>query len=146
MSERGETRTATLSLPANATSPSRARTFVVRTLAGWGVPSADDVALAVSELVTNALLHARTSMVVSLTEDGPDAVRLSVADGSVAALQERHFSLESGTGRGLRLLDSLALEWGVDQRDDGKTVWCRLPVGGASAAYAEFDVDAVEAL
>lgn len=146
MSEGGQARSARLSLPANATSPSRARTFVVRTLTGWGVPAVDDAALLVSELVTNALLHARTSMVVSLAEDGPDAVRLAVADGSVAALQERHFSLESGTGRGLRLLDAIAIEWGVERRDDGKTVWCRLPVDGGSAAYAEFDIDAVEAL
>ncbi|HWL37345.1 MAG TPA: ATP-binding protein [Frankiaceae bacterium] len=146
MSAGGQGRSARLSLPANATSPSRARKFVVRTLTDWGVASVDDAALVVSELVTNALLHARTSMVVSLAEDGTDALRLSVADGSVAALQERHFSLESGTGRGLRLLDSIALEWGVDRRDDGKTVWCRLPVDGASAAYAGFDIDAVEAL
>jgi anti-sigma regulatory factor (Ser/Thr protein kinase) len=146
VSEGGQARSARLALPANATSPSRARTFVVRTLTEWGVPAVDDAALVVSELVTNALLHARTSMVVALSEDGPGAVHLSVADGSVAALRERHFSLESGTGRGLRLLDSIALEWGVDLRDDGKTVWCRLSVDGAPRAYAEFDVDAVEAL
>lgn len=146
MSEGGQARSARLSLPANATSPSRARRFVARTLTGWGHDSVDDAELVVSELVTNALLHARTSMVVSLTEDGPGAVRLSVADGSVATLRERHFSLESGTGRGLMLLDSLALEWGVDRRADGKTVWCRLPAGGMSRSFAEFDVDSVEAL
>lgn len=145
MSTAGAGRSARLALPAKATSPSRARRFVTATLAGWGVES-DDAALVVSELVTNALLHARTSMTVELAEDGDDVVRLSVSDGSAQALQERHFSLESGTGRGLRLLDALALAWGVDEHKSGKTVWCRLSLGGVPGAFADFDIDAVEAL
>jgi anti-sigma regulatory factor (Ser/Thr protein kinase) len=143
--DRATRRSAELTLPAKATSPGRARKFVTTTLAAWGTGDADDATLVVSELVTNALLHARTGMTVRLAEEGDGAVRLSVTDGSAHALQQRRFSVESGTGRGLRLLDALAVEWGVDELDGGKTVWCVLGPG-PSAAFADFDIDAVEAL
>lgn len=141
----GDPRSAQLRLPPKATSPARSRRFVAETLAAWGVADGiDDALLVVSELVTNALLHARTPMVVTLVDAGAEAVLMSVSDGSRQPPQERHFSLESGTGRGLRLLQSIAIEWGVRVDADGKTVWCRVPLGDAS--YAAFDVDAVEAL
>ena len=137
-------RSVRLSLPPKATSPARARRFVLETLTAWGVDGGDDLVLLASELVTNALLHARTPMTLTLAEDGPDVVRLAVTDGSAQVPQERHFSLESGTGRGLRLLGSIALEWGVTEDGAGKTVWCRVALGDRD--YAEFDIDAVEAL
>lgn len=137
-------RTARLTLPAKATSPAQARAFLAETLTGWGTEAGDDAILVVSELVTNALLHARTPMTLTLGDEGPDAVRIAVDDGSPQPPQERRFSVESGTGRGLRLLDSLAAEWGVERHDGGKTVWCVVPLGDAE--YAEFDVDAVDAL
>ena len=140
----GEPRSAQLRLPPKATSPARARRFVAETLAGWGAADGDDAILVVSELVTNALLHARTAMTLTVVETGTDSVYICVADGSTLQPQERHFSLESGTGRGLRLLQSIAAEWGVRNDDDGKTVWCRIVL--RPAEYAEFDIDAVEAL
>lgn len=137
-------RSAELTLPPKSTSPARARRFVDDTLTAWGVEGGEDAVLLASELVTNALLHARTSMTVRLAEQDDESIRLSVTDGSTQALQERHFSIESGTGRGLRLLTSLASEWGVEWHEGGKTVWSRIPLGRTS--YAEFDIDAVEAL
>ena len=137
-------RTAELTLPPKSTSPARARRFVGDTLAGWRVEGGDDVVLIVSELVTNALLHARTQMTVRLDDERDGTIRLAVTDGSPQALQERHFSIDSGTGRGLRLVGSLATEWGVEWHDGGKAVWCRVRLG--RTAYVEFDIDAVEAL
>lgn len=137
-------RSARLTLPPKATSPARARRFVAETLATWGAEGGDDAMLVVSELVTNALLHARTPMELTVTEHGADRVRLSVTDGSPQVPRQRDFSVESGTGRGLRLLDSIATEWGVERHAEGKTVWCVVGLGDAD--YAEFDVDAVEAL
>ena len=143
MPRRGDRgRSAEIRLPARASSPGAARRFVAKTLEGWRFAGGDDAILVVSELVTNALLHARTPMTVTLAEDG-DALRLSVTDGSMQELQQRHFSADSGTGRGLRLLASLASEWGVEWHGDGKTVWARIEPG--HVAYA-FDVDAIEAL
>jgi anti-sigma regulatory factor (Ser/Thr protein kinase) len=137
-------RSGELALPATATSPSRARTFVASRLAGWGLADDADALLATSELVTNALLHARTAMTLRVVRVGDDGVRIEVSDGSVAPPRGRHFTVESGTGRGLRLLDSIADEWGVSAHDGGKTVWC--VVRGGRGSYADFDVDAVEAL
>lgn len=137
-------RSGDLVLPATATSPSRARAFVAEWLAAWGLDDDGDVLLAVSELVTNGLLHARTAMTLRILRVGPETVRLEVGDGSVAPPRGRLFTVESGTGRGLRLLDSIAEEWGVATHDDGKTVWCVIRIGARE--YAEFDVDAVEAL
>lgn len=134
-----------MTLPPSATSPAQARRFVASTLGAWGIDGGEDVLLLVSELVTNGLLHARTPMTVKVAEDGPGAVRLAVSDESPQTLQERNFSIESGTGRGLRLLDALAMEWGVTTQRSGKTVWCRISTDG-SAAFAAFDIDSVEAL
>jgi anti-sigma regulatory factor (Ser/Thr protein kinase) len=140
----GQQRVAEVTLPAKATSPARARRFVGTTLAAWGLDDGDDLVLVASELTTNALLHARTPMRVRLAEEA-EGIRLSVRDGSGQQPRGRDFSVESGTGRGLLLLESLAAEWGVEPHDDGKTVWCRIVLGG-DGAFADFDVDAVEAL
>ena len=145
MSRSAGRRSAQLTLPPNATSPARARRFVTSTLTAWRVDGSDDLLLLASELVTNALLHARTTMTIRLDDEGDDVVRLAVTDGSPLDLQQRHFSVESGTGRGLRLLDAVALDWGVRHGRGGKTVWCRVSLA-AEASYGTFDVDAVEAL
>lgn len=133
-----------VSLPAAAKSPAQARAFVARHLDDWGLADDGDVLLAVSELVTNALLHARTAMTVRVAAENDDVVRVDVTDGSAVAPRGRRFTVESGTGRGLRLLDSIAEEWGVTTVNGGKTVWARIRLG--ERAYAEFDIDAVEAL
>lgn len=141
----GTARDAELALPPVAASAARARAFVRETLDAWGLDGYDDVLLLASELVTNALLHARTPMVVRLADEDDGVVLLSVSDGNVAPPRGRRFSVESGTGRGLHLLDSLGEEWGTETRPDGKTVWCRVRLGG-TLSFAEFDLDAVEAL
>lgn len=138
-SRRGE-----IVLPAAAKSPARARAFVAERLAEWGMDDEGDVLLAVSELATNALLHARTGMTVQVAAEGSDVVWIEVTDGSVAPPRGRRFTVESGTGRGLRLISSIAEEWGVDTHEAGKTVWARIRIG--AQAYAEFDMDSVEAL
>lgn len=141
----GQQRVAEVTLPAKATSPARARRFIDATLADWGLDGGDDLVLVASELTTNALLHARTPMRVRLAEED-EGIRLSVQDGSGQPPRERGFSVESGTGRGLLLLESVAAEWGVEPHEgDGKTVWCLVVLGG-DGAFAEFDIDAVEAL
>lgn len=79
-------------------------------------------------------------MLVTLVDDAaPEVVFLAVADGSARQPQERRFSADAATGRGLRLLQSIAVEWGVETEPDGKTVWCRLRLG-AEAGTGEFDL------
>ena len=79
----------------------------------------------VSELVTNAVRQG----------DGPVRIRLELADEllRVGVFDRGHrlprladLGPESTGGRGLRLVDSLADEWGVEVELDGKTVWAHL--------------------
>jgi DNA-binding NarL/FixJ family response regulator len=82
----------------------------------------DTVQLLVSEVVTNAVVHAgsRPTVAVILL---PEAVRIEVADDNPAGLAPRKAAEEDESGRGLLLLDSLAAKWGVDASEHGKTVW-----------------------
>jgi len=60
---------------------------------------------------------------LSWTED--DHVRLEVTDPDPhASLVLRHSPTDDETGRGLILLDAVALRWGVDRAPDGKAMWC----------------------
>jgi len=81
--------------------------------------------LLVSELVTNALLHARSEVVVSVSVTA-QAVRIEVWDTSRAAPVSRHYAPEATTGRGLVLVEALADAWGTDVGPRGKTVWFEL--------------------
>jgi hypothetical protein len=92
----------------------------------------DDVALLVTELVTNSVLHARSSFAVELSSDGA-GVRIAVSDRSRRGPGRKHLPADSTTGRGLTLIEALTAEWGVDSHPDGKTVWCTLATGGGAS-------------
>jgi PAS domain S-box-containing protein len=78
--------------------------------------------LALSELVTNAVLHAGTE--VKLRVHASDAaLRVEVEDGSPHLPVRRRFATTAGTGRGLRLLDRTVDRWDVAAHEAGKTVW-----------------------
>lgn len=87
----------------------------------------DDAELAVSELVTNALVHAGTVIELTVAVGG-DAVRVGVSDGSPRLPRARGYADTAGTGRGLRLLNELVTDWGADEGEAGKTVWFDLAV------------------
>ncbi len=110
-------------LPPVATAPREARRFVTTTLQRWHVDGASDVVeLLTSELVTNAVLHARTPVSLRLVRrDG--GLRVEVVDGSPALPTARLYSDDSVTGRGLQLVESLAHRWGVDPGQEAKTMW-----------------------
>ena len=113
-------------LPASARSVPDARRLVASTLQTWGYDGLVETArLLTSELVTNAVLHARTGMTIAVEAD-ESLVRISVTDESPVPPSMRHHSTMATTGRGLRLLDQLAREWDVDDDNGGKTVWFTL--------------------
>ena len=99
--------------------------------------------LVVSELVTNAVLHARTPIEVRLTVR-PDLVRIEVHDGTSRRPPRRYFSDEATSGRGLRLVEELSEAWGVEMDGAGKTVWAELSTSAAARLEQPFDLDAVE--
>lgn len=104
----------------------RARQVVTGLLHRWGLPAeAPDFELAVSELVSNALLHGSGEIHVRLSCDPGGRVRLEVGDegreGREAPrphLAERRFG-----GWGLRFVDQLAESWGAERRGRGTLVW-----------------------
>jgi signal transduction histidine kinase len=101
-----------------------ARRMVAAALDGSGVDP--DIPLVVtSELATNALKHAETGFEVSVTVE-EDAVRIEVQDGAGAMGIATDIARDTG-GFGLRLVESLTAEWGVEIRGEDKAVWVRIP-------------------
>lgn len=98
-----------------------------------GHPRLDDLLLCVSEVVTNAVLHARTPKDMSVRADG-DQLVIEVVDGDPTLPVRRAHDLTAPTGRGLRILDELTAEWGVRQVPDGKVVWFVFDLGHAVLA------------
>jgi anti-sigma regulatory factor (Ser/Thr protein kinase) len=84
------------------------------------------VALIVSELVANAIMHARTEMLLSL-ELVDDCVRVAVTDGSSSLPRWIPASPTATSGRGLLLVERLSRSWGVDRLPaGGKAVWAQV--------------------
>jgi hypothetical protein len=115
-----------LRLAPHATAPSTSRGFVARTLLGWGlgalIPSAS---LVVSELVTNATLHAGTDIALSVSWN-PGGLRLTVRDNS-PELPRQRFSQFDLHGCGLSVVAGLSRAYGVlPTADGGKVVWAVL--------------------
>ena len=86
---------------------------------------ADDAALAVSELMTNAILHGSGCTGVSITPIG-GGLRVAVSDRSRSLPLLGQPSEGAMTGRGMRIVERLASDWGVTPNDDGKTIWIDL--------------------
>jgi PAS domain S-box-containing protein len=113
-------------LPPLPTSVGEARRLVRRSLRDAGQDHLiDDAELLVSEIVTNALVHAGTPIEVGVIPRA-GRLRIEVADGSPHAPSPRHYTALSGTGRGLMLLEDLVDDWGVETTGPGKTVWFEL--------------------
>ncbi len=127
-------RVATRTLAADARAVREAREFPVTTMHRWGtVQRCDDIALVLSELVTNALRHAvpgqapdRRAIRVGLLHPGPCIVCV-VADRSPIPPVRREPGCLAETGRGLHVIDALTDNWGhTALRDRGKSVWAVL--------------------
>jgi anti-sigma regulatory factor (Ser/Thr protein kinase) len=81
-----------------------------------------DAELAVSEIVTNAVLHGREPITLRLFVTGT-GVRVEVHDGSPVSPAFSMLDPTAVTGRGLLLVSAVSDGWGVDPDDHGKTVW-----------------------
>jgi anti-sigma regulatory factor (Ser/Thr protein kinase) len=116
-------RLALLPVPASAGAGRRA---VSEVLTDWGVPpdTVGDAVLVVSELVTNAVLHAPADDPLTLDLSVNDRVlRVALSDSSSAAPRRRSPSGHDEGGRGIGILDTLASRWGVIARRGGKALW-----------------------
>ena len=113
---------------ADATSPALARRWASRVLASWRVPESQqsDMLLVVSELTTNAVIHAHSAFVV-VVHQSADGLGVAVGDNHTAVPSRRSPSPDRVDGRGLRIVQTLTRKWGVRRvPGDGKIVWAKL--------------------
>jgi two-component sensor histidine kinase len=125
-----------LLLPPELTSGRRARRFVEEHWCAVHDPAdPQQVQLLVTELVSNAVRHGGPPVVVAMDCSASEGVVVSVSDGSAADPVLQDVGPHGEGGRGVRLVDLLSVEWGVERgrparsgeaAAPGKTVWCRL--------------------
>ncbi|MFD4570779.1 ATP-binding protein [Streptomyces sp. NPDC058417] len=115
-------------LPREPASVCAARRLVRGALVGWGLEElADDGALIVSELVANAVLHARRDSVrVSVDRSAARRVRVAVVDFSPRPPVATDPGPWDEGGRGLTLVAALAVDWGSEPLPWGKRVWAEV--------------------
>ncbi|MFE7316792.1 SpoIIE family protein phosphatase [Streptomyces sp. NPDC057555] len=159
-------------LPGDPRAAAAARQFVRSAFADWTarrLPGADgltdrladETVLLVSELVTNAVVHAGTTVELLCRldpaeepfphpDDDPDTAPAEPPrPGLVVEVSDRHptqpvraredSGAHEGGGHGLRLISAVAEAWGVTYRRAMKTVWFRLPIGAPDATWPEPD-------
>lgn len=85
----------------------------------------DTLALLVSEVTTNAVIHGSGLVRVRVVDSG-QRLRVEVSDDSSDMPRIRHARADAEDGRGLALVQMLAAAWGADSRPGGKTVWFEL--------------------
>jgi AraC-like DNA-binding protein/anti-sigma regulatory factor (Ser/Thr protein kinase) len=120
-------------LPPAPSSVHRARRFLRDACERWGVPERDDVAVVVTELVTNAVEHAGTPLWLRLVLDR-SGLRVSVRDERPGPLPH------APHGRGLRTVARLSRTWGVLPYGGGKAVWAQVPLTRGRTAARPVDV------
>jgi phosphoserine phosphatase RsbU/P len=134
-----------VTLPPDGASPAAARRHMRAALRVAGLdPLADDALLLVTELVTNAVVHAGTAVELLARADG-DGLLVEVTDHSPSSAPVVRRDPNSGRegGRGLFLLDALAESWGTTHHSDRKSLWFRL--GGSDVSPPAPSAPLVEA-
>jgi serine/threonine-protein kinase RsbW len=137
-------------LPFDLRSVGEGRRWVQSQLADWTEDGRSAATLVASELVANAMLHARTDCTVMLHRDQSES-RITVLDGDERLPEIKTYSRDAPTGRGLRLVARLSREWGIDPHPGGKAVWAVVADGawpsadGTGPAGARLDPTAADA-
>ena len=120
--------------PAELYSARDARRFAAKVLSSWGCDDLEDaVLLLVSELVTNAVIHAHSDVEVVLRLR-PARVRVEIIDAAAEYVQRRDAASEDQSGRGMALTEALTAAWGVDTLVAGKSVWFEVDRGDVEEA------------
>jgi len=133
--EADSTRELVAEFAAERASPGHARRLVLGVLAEWGCGPAllQDAAVVVSELATNAVLHAASSFSLSVTLDGA-RLRIAIHDARPLSTTAGDSGLSPQRTHGLGLVEALSLRWGAEDAAHGKAVWAELRAAGESQA------------
>ncbi|MDI3404636.1 ATP-binding protein [Streptomyces cavernicola] len=130
---------ASVTLPSDPASVSRARKYVTEVLADWGLPDdaeiGDTVRLIVSELATNAVQHTlgqSPTFTVDLDLERDERLRIGVTDSHPRLPKRLPAAVQQDNGRGMVIIRWLAAECGgrlsvKPTPEGGKTVWIALP-------------------
>jgi anti-sigma regulatory factor (Ser/Thr protein kinase) len=123
-------------LPATPRAPGFVRRLLTDAFELWGWGSRDDREDAVflaSEVVSNAVEHAGGMPHLLLEVVHSDGwVRVSVADGSSLRPIVRELEHHQPGGLGMRLVEGLSDQWGVEDHQSGKKVWFEKSAGSSS--------------
>jgi len=117
-------------LRADTRAPSVARRFISATCEASGIDpdTCATAALLVSELVANAVIHARTEVLMHV-QPAAQRLRVEVSDGDPTGdVHVQPIDPAAMAGRGLQLLNALADDWGVHTTTTSKTVWFELTI------------------
>ncbi len=107
------------------------RRFARQTLTAWQQTGlADTVCLLVSEILTNAVHHARQMIGLHLHYTAREVIA-EITDDNPQLPQRTLPAPADESGRGLTLLEALAGTWGARPSSTGKTVWFTLPIDAA---------------
>jgi anti-sigma regulatory factor (Ser/Thr protein kinase) len=117
--------TATRSFPGEARSITDARRFARETLTELPGEARDAVELMVSELATNSVKHGKSDFTLTIRVTGSE-VRVEVHDRGTGQPRLGSPAPADPTGRGLKIVDTLASSWGSELTGDGKSVWFEL--------------------
>ncbi|MGW0118655.1 ATP-binding protein [Streptomyces sp. NPDC003327] len=130
---------ATLTLPSDPASVSRARRHVAEVLTGWGLDdateTADAIRLIVSELATNAVQHTfgqSPTFTVEVRLDREEVLRIGVTDSHPRWPRRLPAAVQQDNGRGMAIIRVLTAEAGgrlsvTPTEEGGKTVAITLP-------------------
>jgi serine/threonine-protein kinase RsbW len=136
--EGGECRAFSMMLPVHALAVRLARHATQDTLASWGLDHLEETAaLLVSELVSNAVRHARTGPVLKLGLAACGTyLRMEVVDANPDPPLPRTPAVLDESGFGFVLIEALADKWGVRETATGKGVWAELDSGQIPVNHA----------
>jgi anti-sigma regulatory factor (Ser/Thr protein kinase) len=134
----GARRSSVRELPGESDAPRTARRWARMLLDSWGVSEEQiDVAvLCLNELVTNALLHARSGSRVELDLDDSRLLVLVSDSGQASSLSAQVSQTDAVRGRGLALVEQLSDAWGTERDSRRTTVWFELTRPSAGQAEA----------
>jgi anti-sigma regulatory factor (Ser/Thr protein kinase) len=99
-----------------------ARLHVTEQLEGTSTQVLEVVKLLLSELATNAVVHAATSFSVEVTRVHGQ-IRVSVIDHGRGEPRLQIVDPSAAHGRGLQIVDALSNSWGIERDAHSKTVW-----------------------
>jgi anti-sigma regulatory factor (Ser/Thr protein kinase) len=116
-------------LPHSHRSPAVGRQVVRDVLADRPDELVETVEILTSELVTNAVLHARSTLTLHVQATAR-SIRVTVEDATFRVPEPRDAADLAEGGRGLLLVGALASSWGWNRTSTGKAVWFEVSLPG----------------